>query len=112
MTQTHPDAQLREEDYVFLPLVEATAPTSGSFFQRYADHWWAVHPDRGLLFYNPVNSRTGRRRHGRYGSPQCNSVERITRMVAAKSAEMLWPGVEIRLIPVVWVPVSISDYRD
>jgi hypothetical protein len=103
---------ISEADYVFLPLEEAVTPQKGGFFQHYVSAWWVVHPDRGLAFYNPRNARTGRRRHSRYGSPQCNTDERIARMVGPKTVGELWPDVRIQQFPSVWVPVDISDYRD
>jgi hypothetical protein len=99
-------AVLTEDDYVFLPEGQAAAPSTGTYFQRYADCWWAVHPEKGLVFYNPVDPRTGRRRHSYLGAPQCNADERISRMV---SQHCPFP-VEIRQVPLAWVPISISDY--
>src|SRR5215469_14287665 len=101
---------ISKDDYVFLPVAEATAPGKGGFFQHYVDAWWTVHPVNGLLFFNPKNARTGRRRHGRYGFPQCNTDERIARKVGLDTAGSLWPEIEIRKFPSVWVPVDINDY--
>ena len=77
---------------------------------HFVDAWWTVHPERGLLFFNPKNARTGRRRFGRYGSPQCNTDERISRKVGLDTAGSVIDGIEVRLFPSVWVPVNISDY--
>ncbi len=98
-----------ETDYVFLTVEEAVTPRKGGFFQHYVDAWWVVHPERGLAFYNPKDRRTGRRRHGRYGSPQCNTDERISRMFGTKTVP--WPHARIEQFPSVWVPIDISDYR-
>lgn len=102
-------AELRIEDYLFLSVEEATAPPGGSFFQHYVDAWWLVHPEKGLAFYNPVNDRTGRRRMGKLGAPQCNTDERISRMVGAKSCP--WPDPEVRKLASVWVPADPGDYQ-
>lgn len=93
---------LTEEHYRFLPVEEAVTPAKGGFFHHYVNAWWAVHPEKGLAFYNAP----GRRRSG-LGSPQCNTDERVTREVSANAA---WP-VEVRQIASVWVPIDISDYR-
>jgi hypothetical protein len=90
-------------DYNFLPVDEAVSPAGGTFFQHYVNHWWLVHPEKGLAFYA---RRSG---HG-LGSPQCNSSEQIARMVADKTVP--WEDAEVRLFPSVWVPISIQDYRD
>ena len=103
-------SEISESDYVFLPVDEAVSPAKGGFFQHYVDAWWAVHPERGLAFYNPPNTRTGRRRHHGLGSPQCNTDERISRSVAGKTVSSLWPEVRIEQFPSVWVPASLSDY--
>jgi hypothetical protein len=104
--------ELKPDDYLFLSLAEATAPTKGGFFQHYLNGWWVVHPDKGLAFYNPKHVRTGRRQLGRWGSPQCNTDERISREVGMDCASSLWPEIEVRLIPSVWVPIDLRDYRD
>ena len=104
-------SDVRKEDYVFLPLEEAVSPRKGGFFQHYVDAWWTVHPEHGLLFYNPLIARTGRRRFGRLGSPQCNTDERVSRKFGLEIAGSLWPEVEVRLIPSAWVPADLSDYR-
>jgi len=97
------------ENYRFLPLDEAVSPTRGAYFQRYAGFWWAVHPDRGLAFWNPKR-HNGKRRAPGLGSPQCNPSEAISRSVAAKTITT-WPA-EVRLIEVVWIPISLSEFRD
>jgi hypothetical protein len=96
----------KPEDYLFLPVDQVAAPVKGVYFQRYADAWWAVHPDKGLVFYNPRRG-DGRRRHSYWGAPQCNTDERIARGV---SRDHLPFPVEVRKFPVVFVQVNISDY--
>ena len=102
-------SEISKDDYVFLPVEEAVSPKGGTYFQHYVDAWWMVHPEHGLLFYNPKNPRTGRCRL-RHGSPQCNTDKRIAEMAGAKTAGSLWPEIEVRLFPSVWVPIRISDY--
>lgn len=101
-------AELKPEDYLFLPAEEAAAPPKGTYFQRYADYWWLVRPGSGLVFYNPMRS-SGRRRHGFLGRPQCNTDQRIARGAVAPLAPF---EVEVRQFPLVWVEISISDYID
>jgi hypothetical protein len=98
---------LAEEDYVFLPVGKATQPPSGGFFQHYVDHWWVVHPKKGLVFYNPSSGGRRRDRH-RIGAPQCNSDERISRHVAEKTVPFAY---EIRHISSAWVPIDPHDYQ-
>lgn len=103
-------SDISKDDYVFLPVEEAVSPRGGTYFQHYVDHWWVVHPEHGLLFYNRKNRRTGRRWQRGLGSPQCNTDERISKMVGDKTLAILWPDIEIRQFPSVWVPINISDY--
>lgn len=103
-------SEVSKDDYVFLPVEEAVAPRGGTYFQHYVDAWWTVHPEHGLLFFNPKNARTGRRRFGRFGSLQCNTDRRIAEKVGLETAGSLWPEIEIRQFPSVWVPINISDY--
>lgn len=97
-----------ENDFMFLPEDQATAPTKGTFFQRYTDFWWAVRPGLGLVFFNPRNRRTGKRKFSYLGAPQCNMSERIKQL----TAETLPFEVEVRKLPLVWVPVNLRDYKD
>ena len=78
---------LTEADYSYLPIEQATDPTfaEGLTFQFMRDRYWAVHPERGLLFYKGK-------------SPQCNSSEMISRKIAP-------PWARIVLLPVAFVPV-------
>lgn len=99
--------QVPEDDFLFLPESEAAAPTKGAFFQRYADFWWAVHPEKGLVFFNPKNRRSGRRKFSYLGAPQCNTDERIKQATTAT----LPFEVEVKKLPLVWVQVNLSDYK-
>lgn len=92
-----------EENYTFLPVEEAERPGAG-FFRHYVSAWWMVHPDKGLVFWNP--GRGGKRRHPGLGSPQCNPDEGIARRVSSATAL----SHELRLIESAWVPVDPSDY--
>jgi hypothetical protein len=89
------------ENYKFLPEQEAVSPSKAGFFMHWVNAWWLVHPDKGLLFY-----RLGRRG---YGSPQCNTDERVTRMLFAKAPPPI-DGIEVRQLASVWVPADPSDY--
>lgn len=100
--------ELREDDYQFLSVEKATDPPGGMHFQHYVDHWWALHPEKGLAFYNPKNDRTGRRRQPGLGAPQCNASEQVARLVADKAVP--WTP-EVRQLKSVWVPIRIEDYR-
>lgn len=101
--------QLTEDDYMFLPEAEVTAPARGTFFQCYRDAWWLVRPGKGLVFFNPVvrtGRRAGLRQRSWLGAPQCNMDERIRRNLIVQPP---FP-VEVRQFAVVFVPVEISDY--
>jgi hypothetical protein len=95
-----------EEDYMFLPEDQAAVPARGCFFQRYADYWWAVHPEKGLVFYNP-RTRVGRRRHSFLGKPQCNTDGRVRQLMTDYPFQ-----VEVRQFPLVFAEISISDYME
>lgn len=87
--------------YNFLPEQEAVSPAKGGFFVHWVNAWWLVHPDKGLAFY-----RLGR---GGRGSPQCNTDERVTRMLYSKTGQP--EGCEVRKLASVWVPADPSDYQ-
>lgn len=95
--------KLTEDDYVFIPFEKAYFPREG-VFDHYVDKYWLVHPEKGLAFYNPKNRNGNRSR--KFGAPQCNDSKAIVYSVA-KHAE--WPH-EIRQIPLVFVPIDMSEY--
>jgi hypothetical protein len=97
MTERKPEIK----DYAFLPVQEAVSPAKGGFFLHYVDAWWLVHPEYGLAFY-----RRGRR--SGLGAPQCNTDERISRMVGLKTAP--WPDAEVKRFASVWIPIDPHDY--
>jgi hypothetical protein len=82
----------------FIALDKASALKEGIVY-CYLNRWWAVHPEKGVIFYRP-----NKRGHG--GSPQCNNNEAIVRQLTAR----LYPWAEVRLIPVVIERVDPSDY--
>lgn len=98
--------ELTEDDFVFIPIPEATAPPKG-FIEHLENRWWSTHPAKGLAFYNP-KKRNGRRSMGGYGSPQCNPNEAMTRRRAQGKP---W-DVEVVFLPSVFVKVDIYDYMD
>jgi hypothetical protein len=62
------------------------------------DRYWAVHPERGLLFYVGRRSR-------RTGSPQCNDSRAIVERLCP-------PFAEVRFLPVAFIPVDVSGDFD
>jgi len=60
--------------------------------QHYKDHWWAVHPEKGLIFY--------------YKSAQCNKSREIVATLVPK----LYPWAEIKFFPSIFRRINISDY--
>lgn len=90
-----------------MPLEEAVNTSSGVYFQRYADYWWIIHREHGLVFYNPMKYGNSCRQFSYRGVPQCNSDERVTRGVSAKTVPF---PVEVQQVPLVWVQANLSDY--
>jgi hypothetical protein len=72
------------------------SPSAGGLFFHYVNYYWAVHPERGLAFFNPLS-----RRLAGLGSAQCNTSE-LMRSDPGVSRRMPWA--EVRLIPSAWVP--------
>jgi len=82
----------RKKNIKFVPIAEASKPKNG-MFQLYVDYWWCVTPDEEIMLY-------------RRTSPQCNHNEDCARRVNEK----LYPGYEIRQLPVIFVPIDPRDY--
>jgi hypothetical protein len=78
--------------YFHVPIDTAITPADGKCL---ADRWWAVHPDKGLLFYAVL--------HGYFRddepAPQCNSSEATMRLLTAK----MTPDHEVRHMPIVFL---------
>ncbi len=81
-----------ESRFRYIPLEKATVPPPG-LIHHMKDMWWMVHPEKGLVFFDKMMS------------PQCNSIESITRRLSAPYA---WA--EVRQIPSVFYSINPSDY--
>lgn len=92
---------MKESQFNFLSIDEATNPTKGQFFERMTDRWWIIHPERGLVFYK------GPFRYG-FGSPQCNHSEAIAQKIA-DSVTYDFPH-EVCKLDLVWIPVNPRDF--
>lgn len=87
-----PSAEWRDKSrFIYIPLNTATRPVNGHCT---VDHWWAVHPTKGVAYYyRPFGYG-----HSDSPAPQCNRDESITRYLA----ERYHPNCEVKLIPVVF----------
>lgn len=65
------------------------------------NHWWSVHPERGLIFYS-----NQRRPCLENASPQCNSSEGTAKYLQEK----LYPWAQLRYFETVLYPIEIKDY--
>jgi hypothetical protein len=74
-------------------IADVEKPKSG-LLDCYMDRWWVVTPDDEILFYQKC-------------SPQCNADEGIAKNIRDK----IFPGLEVRQIPVVFLQVRASDQR-
>jgi hypothetical protein len=90
-------AAVTEDEYAYMPL-DAVHKATG-IVQHITNSWWAVHPERGLLFF-PYNKRNPDLKHS---SPQCNSNEAITRRLVPAFAE-------VRYIESVLIPIDPKEY--
>lgn len=55
----------------------------------FTDHWWAEHPDKGLLVWDRV-------------SPQCTTSEAVARLVIGK----LYPWANIRFVETAYILID------
>jgi len=88
------------------PISEVTEP-KGGLHQIYVNYWWATSNDDEVYFYGPESSPML--------SPQCNSNEFIVASFDKRAANK-YPDThfinyrDTRQIPLVFVPVNMSDY--
>lgn len=54
---------------IYVPKETAILPRTGECI---IDHWWIIHPERGLVFFVPSL------RHSDMPAPQCNLDQRVT----------------------------------
>ena len=97
---TAPVADKFADRWRFLTEDAATSAPRGGYVQIIRDHWWVVCPYRGLTFFWSRGVKG-------LGSPQCNSNEAISRRLGTTI-----PGAIIKQIPLVFVPINLSDYAE
>jgi len=78
---------------VFLPFDKAVDPPSG-LIEHLKDHWWVVHPIKGLVFWDKRNQ-----------SPICNSNKTLTERFTK-----FYPWAEVRFFPSVFRRINPNDY--
>lgn len=79
----------------FVPEAEACQPRNG-LIECHIDHWWIVHPERGLVFYGAKST------HRESLSPQCNRDRSVTEYLRS-----MYPWAEVRQVPLVFSPANI-----
>lgn len=80
-----------------VPLDLAQTPRTGECI---CDHWWSIHPERGLVFWFQPFGYTA----SEEPSPQCNQQEHTARHLGAR----LYPDCEVRQLPVVYMAHAVS----
>jgi len=94
---------LDQDDWRLVYMLENEITEARGIVNIMTNRWFAVHPKRGLVFYQPQ----GGSRKGKFAgaSPQCNGDERIARHIAKTM-----PWAEIKFFDAVHVPIDPSDY--
>ena len=77
--------------FKFVPLERAIVPPAG-LIEHVKDHWWMVHPEKGLAMFD-----------GKF--KQCNVNEQIVRGRLAT-----YPWAEVRFVPSAFFPIDPHDY--
>jgi hypothetical protein len=77
--------------FTFVPFEKAIDPPP-DLIKHWKNHWWIVHPEKGLAFY-------------RGSFPQANTNEVITRRLATN-----YPWAEVRFFPSVFMKIDPQDY--
>lgn len=92
-----------QDDPRLVYMAESNVTSSKGSCDVMKNRWFAVHPERGLVFWQP----NGRRKGQLVGSaPQCNSDKNIAERVVAP----MFPWAEIKFFETVIVPIDVSDY--
>ena len=80
-------ATTRWEMFRKVPISVASTPQDG-LFNVVIDAWWQVTENDEILFHKPS------------GSPQCNHSQ----IIAARVRDRIHEGLEVRQLPIVYVP--------
>lgn len=91
------------DNYTWKTVEEISTPIDGG--QVLVNNWWPVDAQGRVAIYNP--QRGSRRQYWGDGSPQANSDERVTRMLATKVHK--W-AVDCIQIPVAYLRIDPRDY--
>jgi hypothetical protein len=89
--------QPEDPSLYFVPLETAIVPPPG-LINHLKDRWWAIHPEKGLIYY--------RRRRSDAGSPQCNFNEAVARSIR----DRLYPWAEVLFVPSAFHCIDPQDY--
>ena len=90
-------------EYTLMPISELVNPNKEGIFCHMVNYYWPVTEDEKVPFYG--------RKTSPYAHPQCNTQRVI---VERFSGHLLKAGIvieEIRLIPIAFQPINISDYQ-
>lgn len=85
----------------FISLDKVASAPSGLVW-NYTNRFWAVCPERGVMFWKPKKRWPG------FGAPQCNSEESIAKSIQEK----LYPWAEVKFLPSVFIKASPDEFRD
>lgn len=94
--ETDPD----DTRLVYVPLDILQAPPLGLIEHR-ENEWWTVHPERGAIFFKPRGGRG-------FVAPQCNSNEKIIRMLAKE----LYPWADIVQVAHAFRVIDVRWYQE
>lgn len=85
---------------IYMP--ESDVLKSTGIVMHVKDHYWAVDPDRGLIFY--IRQPSALDAPFRNASPQSNKDRVTIERLAGRS----WPDAVIKFIPSVLYPVTVD----
>jgi hypothetical protein len=90
-------------EYTTMPLSALQNGTTGGYFYHIVNHWWPISSDDQVFFYG--NERSP------YQSPQCNANRTIAERFHGHIDAAGFVVKEVRLIPIAYQPIQISDYQ-
>lgn len=93
---------INSDDLRYVFMSENDVLAANGLVKVIREHWWSVHPDKGLRFFQSTRGRQGELVGA---SPQCNSNREIVERVLRHECD------EIKKIPLVLVPINVSDYQ-
>ena len=75
-----------------VPIAKLTSGAGKDLVQVFNNYWWITDHNDNALFFRSRN-------------PQCNANQKVAESIR----DRLYPGYEVRLLPIALIPIKVTD---